>query len=694
MITLPPKFAIENEKSESEPAVIVKIGDSILENIQSSQGDWTNNSSETQVDFSSFPGDVILESDAIPNEENLTGTTQALLLDFATVFEADAKQTFKHQTGDDKTLGVVSIKILILNNNSTMDIRVEILGHGALIQTAAYNAGNPVVLVYDFTSLNILIPNDTEFTFKVDVSQAGINNSCFIIYQNSDVYPRGEFTYTVNLQTPEPPAVLGDLNFSITLLGDYFKSTGTITTQIIDLGETPSNDGEFIIEDIQTEGTITHSARGSTDGFSGSDVSIGSISDGDIISGGDIFRYYKITSILTGTNLSLTPVLQSVGVSFVNYISISNKSFLGFEPSVKKISSLTTEIDDFNLSTIGQITITIGQTPLISNYFDTNFAKNKPVQILQGYVAPGFAESDYLLFYKGIIDDWKMTEDIFSVTIKDNSTSWKVDIPRDESSAGNQTGGTFTSLVAVAENHADVMLDILQNQINARDAEIDIGSFEVAKSARPAYVVTRTVSGDDQQSADDLMNQLRILVGGYFIPQANGQIKIKLFDRDEATIGELTEQDFLVRPNWERNIKALINKTFIEFDFDTGLETYGHVFIGIDVASQSNFVTVESFELQDNWTLDDVGGQGEIQMNDLTNRILTRYADPPSKFSAKIDRKKIAWEVGDMVLITTKQSPSSDLTGVTQEKYQIIRKNFGPIGASIDFTFLRVIPTP
>lgn len=708
MITLPAKFAAENEKAQSDPTVLVKIGKSTLENVQTTQGDWTSNSSESQVDYATSPGDVIVESETPPDVENLSQNTQLLMNEtdgVNYVVSISPMQSFKQTSGDSKKLSSLTLKYR-KTTAALAEAFIQVWDARPLSGTPATRLGNSNTVTldstsakdytFDFTSANITIEHNTEYWFRIyGGSSNKVTQKVYLYYQNTNVYANGQLDlYDNNEPIGGDPWTddVGDVYFNATFTGDYYKATGNITTQIIDLGEIPVDDGEWFFEDVTSDGTITYAAWGSTDNFVASNVSIGAVVDGGTITGGDLYRYYKIQATLAGTSQSFTPILQSMGLTFVTYINVSDiKGALGYEPSLKQISSLQTQIDDFNLTTIGQLTLTLGQTDQLVNYLYDNYPKNKPVRVLLGYNATGFTESDYVLFYSGVISEYSMKADIINMSIKDNSASWKVQIPVDESAAGNQASGTFTNIVAAADHHIDVILDILQTHLSVRDSKIDFGAFDAVKTALSGWEVTRTITGDDQQSGDELLNELRFLIGCYYIPQPDGKVTIKQYDRDEAVIDSITEVDIIGRPSWEANLDKLVNKTFIEYNFNTGTEEYDNVYIGIDLTSQSNYDETKSFLYEDLWTEGDA--QGISQMDTLTDNILARYADPPPIFKVKLDRKKIAWEVGDMVSVTTLQAPGTDMSGVTAEKYQIIKKNFNPLEKRIAFEMLKVVPS-
>jgi len=611
VITLPAKFAAENEKAESAPVVLVKLGNSNLENIQSSQGDWEANTAETQVDYATQQGDVLIESDATPGISQVSDDSTQALVAGATINVA--WQSFLVPTSGDAQLLIISSKysaVSIPAGNLTIYCQIYDAKEGSAVSSElsqTFGVSSPAgtaVKSFDFTSLNVVLDGGT--TYWIKFRGTGLSNGTGSIhYDSAKPYADGQLDIT----GAAPSTDIGDAYFTATFDRNYYLTSGSITSQTIDMGETPTVDGEWKMVDQTPDDygttTLTYTAYGHTSDNFGAATTIGTVEDGDPIESGDWYRYYWLKADFTTTDESESPILESMGASFVSYINFQNHlTELLYEPSVKTVSSLTTTISDFDNSTVGQMSVTIGQTEQISNYFYSIVAKNKPAKILLGFNVSGFEESDYINFYSGVIDDFKMSGRDFSINIKDNSTNWNFKVPREISTAGSQSGPTYqTDITAAADHHADVMLDILQNYLSVRDSTIDIGSFEATKSSTPGWVVTRTIAGEDAEKASEFINQLRILLGAYFIPQANGQIKIKVYDSDEATIDDVTLNMPLKRPDYNPELGDLINKTLVSWDWDTGDEEFDALFIGIDEDSQSN--TGESFdwEFEDYWTI-------------------------------------------------------------------------------------------
>lgn len=705
MINLPPKFEEYLNKDESEPCIVVEVGKSIIENYQTTQGDWENNSDESDVDYATLPGNVILAADTIPQQANATENNNLYLFTVTAGFLGFIYrygiQSFQQSTLSSKNLGIVafSVEAFVYSDYVKVSCFVrEGSKTGPIVTTTKTNTISSTTTAYtlfNFTSENVEIKAGVTYYAFIYSSDPGFfANYVILQYDDTGGYADGQLD-SQDWQSDPPVANednIGDAKFYVTFYGDYYQTIGYITTQIIDLGETPATNGEWVFNEIEPTLTgytvVQYTCYGSTDGFVASDVTIGVKEDGDSIGSGDWYRYYKIKAFLITTDASVSPIVNDVGLSFVSYDYYSDRDVFGFEPGLEKISSLTTSIDDFDLTTIGQMSITLAFTETLSSYLSTIYYKGKPVKIKLGFVGSDFTYNDFILFYFGKITSCKISSGHWvNITIQDDAASWKIDIPRDETVvAGEYVAGTFTDIVASADHPIDVMLDIMQNQLNVRDSQIDLGTFESVKTTLSGWEVTRTIDSDNSESADVLLNELRILTSTYFLPDPYGKIKLKRFDSTESAVESFTDDDFLNPPDYDSNLESLINKTFIEFDYNTGTDAYDHVYIGIDTTSIANYNETNTFSIQDKWTLTaDVA-----QISAMNGIIIARYADPPPKITVNVDYKKLIYEVGDFITLTTFNAPSSDFTGISAVKYQIINKNIDIQRFKIKLILLRV----
>jgi hypothetical protein len=552
-LELSDKFKDELKKGENKPAVLVYLGESDLENEQSTQSDWAANTSETQVDYNSEPGFVRLGPATAPNETQTTTDAQATIITAAGAgytAENTLHQSFQQTTGGSRQINSVIFRF----NNTFPPVTVSVtcsiysgypftgfLGQ----QTQTYVVDGTFGLAFLFYDNNIFLEDSTEYWFVISANGGQSDTGTLELdYNTAGGYANGQLNSRTSLGVDS--LNIGDADFTmIQQSTNYYQTSGSITTQVMNLGETPTVDGEWILKDSNTSNTtLTYNGWGSTDNFSASNVDLGAIVDGDAITGTK-YQYYKVVATFGTTNQSETPLLNSVAVNFTTYLKFSDRLSLGYEPSVKTIGSLTTKIDDFEESSVGQMSITMGLTEIVSNYLYSAYPKNRPVKIKIGFDESDWTEDDFINFYWGAIQDYKINSnnDIL-ITVRDNTNDFSVTVPREEHTVGGPYAApTYTSITAAAEHPADIALEIIQTHLDVRDSKIDTESFSALATALSGWAVTRTITGDGAISANTLLNELRILMTSYLIPLPTGKVKIAQYNKMSNT-GELVQQQF------------------------------------------------------------------------------------------------------------------------------------------------------
>lgn len=694
MINLSSIFKEANNQSEKERDVLVMVEDETL--FAEKESDWDINSGESNVDYTPSPpdlGDVIILETLHP--ENTIGNSWALLLGLQGVIPGTSQeynqgwQSFKQNTETTKTLGIVSGYFKV--SNSEFNIRCTIWDAGKSSQIST-QLSQPVTsttgetISFDFTSQDIDIDDNTEYWVQFNPEYTGAFpfpvGVKFIdqYYQNTNVYTNGQFDITGD----SPASDIGDSVFSVGLDGGYYKPTGAITTDNIDIGEVPTVQGEWALGDIKPSGTtLTYTAEYSTTGaWGGEEVSIGAIVDGDPMT--DLIRYWRVTATLTSnTARDETPILQSIKADYTTYKRFNKTKDLGYEPLVDTVSSLTSKVDFFKPASIGKIGVSLVVTDSLSDWVYNDTLYNKIVRVKLGFNYPGFTQADYIDYFSGAIDDWNIIDGILNLTLKDLSKEWKLPVPSKWEDAGDNR--TWTNV-----HHTDIMLDVFQNDINVRDSGLLLDSFATVKAATPAYNVTRTITGKTED-AKKLVEELRVLLFAFFLPRGDGKIGLKQFDSTEPIRVTFTDDNTL-SIKWSANSKDLINRTSLYFDWD-GLGDKEEDFAEYDggpavepSTSQTKFQEVRPYILKDKWT--DVAEASQI--SDLETKILAQFDDMPSSVTITCDAKDIAYEAGDMVGVTTLEAPGPMGAGITDEKYLLISKNLDFLGDKIVFEGLKV----
>ena len=448
-----------------------------------------------------------------------------------------------------------------------------------------------------------------------------------------------------------------------------YYSTGYITTDNIDIGQVPTVSGEWQIQDVKPDGTtLTYEAWSSATGaFTGEEISLGAIVDGDPIT--DLKRYYRVKASFTAnTGRDKTPVLQSIKADFSTYIDVIAYAEPGKMSGLTKVSTLSTTIADFAPSTIGSMTITFPFNARVSKWFATRYPKNRIVKVKFGFIAAGFTDSDYIDRFYGQISAWNIgTDNKVKITIESFHREWKKPVPEFWENAGNDK-------IWTAMHPVDIMLDIIQNYLSVRDSKIDFVAFYAVRDALPGWVVTRTIT-EDPVEAKELMEELRGLMSCHFLLKGDGKVSIKRFDAAETPVAYLSDKDFTKSGlSWDANAKSLINTCFIYYNYNGTTEDEAKYFdnldaTGLDTTSRTNWQENAYKDIKDKWTKADQSSQVETR----SAAIIARYKNPPSILMGELSGRWIALEAGDIVAITTRRYPSADFTGCTNKPYQIVK---------------------
>ncbi|MDP2689463.1 MAG: choice-of-anchor R domain-containing protein, partial [Deltaproteobacteria bacterium] len=357
MIALPAKFAEENGKGVNTPSLLVRLLEQEVSNEQTTQAEWQANTGEGSVDYATSPGDVILALASVPNEEQTGHDASAAVYSTTGLqgpFYHEAWQSFRQHTSTAKVLSSVTVKITTQGGGGTLNCELWSAAKGGKIGSTVslsipYNVTN-YDMAFDFSAQGSVLTSSTEYWLKLYVTGTMDGSSlpqCYVRYNTAtSSYADGQFDYYPSGGPWEYNK--GDLYFIITMTGDYYQPSGYIRTQSMDLGETPLGTGEWVLENVEPPGTlITYQAWASATGaFTGEEVSLGSIQDGDPIT--VLKRYYRVRADLSTTDGSFTPTLQSVKASFEIFTAYADNLSMGYEPSILDVSSLTTTVDTFS----------------------------------------------------------------------------------------------------------------------------------------------------------------------------------------------------------------------------------------------------------------------------------------------------------------------------------------------------------
>jgi hypothetical protein len=699
MLTLPVKFAAENAKCPNVPAYIVKIQDEAEFSEQTNSADWAAAVASSNMDWTTVLGDVNL---AQAPEGDLPHISQLNIdanetLHFSEGIWDEWFQSIKQTTGYSRRLDHVSVRVSAAPGG----------GYAEPIYCQVYASdkttpiGSPVEMLvpqdnayavrdFIFSSQNIFLSHNTTHWLRIYQPNADGDGPFISISEDPLDYTNGQLDrYWRSLGDGQwywdlnKGALYMVLGFT-GIHGSYFETTGYLTTKTFDLGLFPTIPGEFQTDDTVPSGAALsyEGWSSSTGAFAGEETTIGALIDGQALAAGA--RYYRIKATFTpNAARDQSPVLRALVLDFSHYRSYSDKHQFGYEPSVIRVSGLETQIDAFNPSTISQITLTLAHTASVSEFIAERYPKNKVVKILAGFVAAGFAEADFIDYAWGQIDDWYIDgNDNAVLIIKDFSKEWDVDVPASWEDTGDD-------VQYIAMHPVDVCLDLLLNHVQQRESKLDRASLDTVKAARPGWVVTRTIT-KNPISAKDLLAELRVLLGAYFIPQANGGIKMKLYNPAEAATDTITDDNAKIKAPHKGNAKALLNWFYVYYGWDgdgDDADSFTGLLIDPDNDSRNAWKEKSTKTIKDKWTIDDA--QGLTQLSAMTGALKARYASPPPILQVDVYRSRITIECGDMVSVTTRRAPSADGTGIQNQKYQVVKRGLDFTKDTISLTLLR-----
>lgn len=343
----------------------------------------------------------------------------------------------------------------------------------------------------------------------------------------------------VNSSGPVFPSYPQPLSFR------YYWQSAKYLTPTIDLGEQPTEDGVWVIEDVSdsTKGltSLDYTADSSDNGTSWQ--ALGAVHDGKEIV--EKHRYYRVHVKLNNLGLAQSPRLQKVDAQFdvVEYLCLADSPIGDIPPMLGKISALTSQIDPIKCSaSIGKLDIEI----LDSGGFARSLIsranlRDKTVHLKLGVKEDDFTVQDFAPIFKGKIDDWDYDGSVLKISVCDFLGELKKDIPEEDAGTGALTPLNYTA-GGIASNPVDILLDILRNRLNIPDRAIDIDSFLLVRDdpAIADWHFYRMIS--TPTDAYGLCQEICRHIGAVMIPRENGKLTLKILKSREAPVAEWDER--------------------------------------------------------------------------------------------------------------------------------------------------------
>ena len=397
----------------------------------------------------------------------------------------------------------------------------------------------------------------------------------------------------------------------------------------------------------------------------------------------------------------------------------------GFKALNKVSSSSASLSPQFNSSMVGNVSADCAPEPIMHDLVN-KYLRGKRVDVRAGYVGI----DDTLKFYSGSINDFSFANNMYKLSIADNFKMADVSIPSEK--AGDEWDAlgvysindvvvfgdhSYICIVAVgptattpdadpthwtdngsvwlnidytsttspdspADWHlADIITDILTNQINIPNERIDFASIAAVKTALPDRRGTRLINKPNK--ATTLLGELAWLLESQFIVREGLFALMQESAADEAPVESIGPND--IAPNsltYRRGWSEMMNQGVIITGYSgdgDGSDKFSKGEVIVDTTSQANYGTVIQKSWEDRWNCDATELQGRLtSMN-------SKYADGRKVFSCTTTMRLLAVEPGDVIVLSSGQLPPGDAGPIN---CFVISKKLDFAKQTIQFTML------
>lgn len=262
--------------------------------------------------------------------------------------------------------------------------------------------------------------------------------------------------------------------------------------------------------------------------------------------------------------------------------------FAGVVPCLRSVSSLQNKIDAKNgYTTRGQLTCVISGRDNWKGLIRDERLKNRRVTRMDGFIAPGFAYSDYAATFTGKVTDWSCKGDELTLVIGDEmlvAASKKIPVENDSK----------TQYLDYRNTHpVDVMTDMLTNRLGIDASYVDTAKFVFERDTwLPGWRFDRVLTAPT--GSDEYFNELQLETGSYVVHDGE-KVSYKVFapPMPGQTIEEWTdryhimEETFTCKSGYKENF---FNRSVVYYDYDESgqdnEENFETVVIAADTASQ------------------------------------------------------------------------------------------------------------
>jgi hypothetical protein len=277
----------------------------------------------------------------------------------------------------------------------------------------------------------------------------------------------------------------------------------------------------------------------------------------------------------------------------VKYGLAAGNGFSDIKPCIGSVSSLQNRLDPKKAySTRGQITFQILGRDNFKNIIRDEYLKNRRVTRYDGFIASGFAWSDYAATFTGIITDWARKGDVLSVTVADDLAEGVKKIPAENATKTQYLDYTGSG---AGMNPVDIMQSILKNDLGISASLVDDTQFDSEQGLWLAgWLFSRVLT--EPKDANKYLNELQEETNSFIIHDGE-KITYKVFAPPVpgSTVEAWTDNNNIL--DGTLSCKSgykdfFFNRVVVYYDYDesgsNNEENFEAAVIAVDAASQDS----------------------------------------------------------------------------------------------------------
>lgn len=292
-----------------------------------------------------------------------------------------------------------------------------------------------------------------------------------------------------------------------------------------------------------------------------------------------------------------------------------------------------------------------------------------------------FAIDDTVTSFGGDFTDWpasgkiKVGEELMTYASRDDSTLFGVIRGIDSDASSHSQGEEVFFIWQLTGNPVDLLLqilisgggggvyDVLSTGLGISESLIDVAKFE---SIRDEFFPTEDYSipvfgiGDTLKELiePELLQSLNVR----FYTTDNQKIGIAILDQAEFSTATKTinERSISAPPKWSVTQDKVFNVVEMKWDYDPALQRYNSIRTFKDQESIDKYGESKPLKFAFKGVKTSLGGVAIV--TDRATRILSRFKTPTPKISLTTHLDKSQYNVGDKVIVTSREMPGA--TGV------------------------------